>query len=95
MFGYIYLIVLRMETFLDIAVQGIIPDYRPSPGDPRKDRRPCQVRLGHPSSISYREIKNKKELHRPGIEPEPRAWEARILPLNYRCIELNNVSLFR
>jgi hypothetical protein len=28
-----------METFLDIAVQGLIPDYRPSPENPRKDRQ--------------------------------------------------------
>ena len=26
-----------------------------------------------------------KKLHRPGIEPGPPAWQARILPLNQRC----------
>ena len=24
-------------------------------------------------------------MHRPGIEPGPPAWQARILPLNHRC----------
>ena len=27
----------------------------------------------------------KKDLHRPGIEPGPPAWQASILPLNQRC----------
>jgi hypothetical protein len=27
----------------------------------------------------------KDKLHRTGIEPVPEAWEASILPLNYRC----------
>ena len=27
-----------------------------------------------------------KILHRPGIEPGPPAWQARILPLNHRCL---------
>ena len=29
--------------------------------------------------------KNHKNLHRPGIEPGPPAWQASILPLNQRC----------
>ena len=28
----------------------------------------------------------KKEMHWPGIEPGPPAWQARILPLNHRCL---------
>ena len=32
-----------------------------------------------------------KSLQRPGIEPGPPAWQARILPLNQRC--LSNWSL--
>ena len=31
-------------------------------------------------------IQKKKKLHRPGIEPGPPAWQARILPLNHRCL---------
>ena len=27
----------------------------------------------------------KRDLHRPGIEPGPPAWQASILPLNQRC----------
>ena len=30
-------------------------------------------------------LPTKKELHRPGIEPGPPAWQASILPLNHRC----------
>ena len=30
--------------------------------------------------------KNHKNLHRPGIEPGPPAWQASILPLNQRCL---------
>ena len=29
--------------------------------------------------------RRKKDLHRPGIEPGPPAWQASILPLNQRC----------
>ena len=25
-------------------------------------------------------------MHRPGIEPGPPAWQARIVPLNHRCL---------
>ena len=31
-------------------------------------------------------IKINKSLQRPGIEPGPPAWQARILPLNQRCL---------
>ena len=30
-----------------------------------------------------------KNLQRPGIEPGPPAWQARILPLNQRCLTLS------
>ena len=30
-------------------------------------------------------ICRKKNMHRPGIEPGPPAWQASILPLNHRC----------
>ena len=30
--------------------------------------------------------KRRKNMHRPGIEPGPPAWQASILPLNQRCI---------
>ena len=36
--------------------------------------------------LKKREI--KKDLHRPGIEPGPPAWQASILPLNHRCLYL-------
>ena len=36
----------------------------------------------------------KKELHRPGIEPGPPAWQASILPLNQRCLDTNWIFLF-
>ena len=29
-------------------------------------------------------------MHRPGIEPGSRAWEARILPLNHRCLAMSS-----
>ena len=29
--------------------------------------------------------RTKQNLHRPGIEPGPPAWQASILPLNQRC----------
>ena len=29
---------------------------------------------------------SEKSLQRPGIEPGPPAWQARILPLNQRCL---------
>ena len=32
-------------------------------------------------------IKINKSLQRPGIEPGPPAWQARILPLNQRCLD--------
>ena len=32
------------------------------------------------------ERRRKKDLHRPGIEPGPPAWQASILPLNQRCL---------
>ena len=35
---------------------------------------------------------DKKHLQRPGIEPGPPAWQARILPLNQRCL---NSTLLR
>ena len=31
----------------------------------------------------------KNKMQRPGIEPGPPAWQARILPLNQRCLTLN------
>nr|pir hypothetical protein C30E1.1 - Caenorhabditis elegans [Caenorhabditis elegans] len=34
---------------------------------------------------------NPKELHRPGIEPGPPAWQASILPLNHRCAVLTEM----
>ncbi len=35
---------------------------------------------------AYWELKVVEEnLHRPGIEPGPPAWQASILPLNHRC----------
>ena len=45
------------------------------------------------------EIFWSKNLHRPGIEPGPPAWQASILPLNQRCytwklIETPNTSKF-
>ena len=36
------------------------------------------------TNASGRIAKNKK-MQRPGIEPGPPAWQARILPLNQRC----------
>ena len=44
--------------------------------------------LGHTSSSFSplaADVKPKKCLHRPGIEPGPPAWQASILPLNQRC----------
>ena len=29
-----------------------------------------------------------KDVHRPGIEPGPPAWQASILPLNHRCLRI-------
>ena len=29
---------------------------------------------------------SKQKLHWPGIEPVPPAWQAKILPLNHRCL---------
>ena len=37
-------------------------------------------------------IRPEKKLHRPGIEPGPPAWQARILPLNQRCSDKLNLS---
>ena len=34
----------------------------------------------------------KKKMQRPGIEPGPPAWQARILPLNQRCLMMIQVS---
>ena len=31
-------------------------------------------------------MKLTKTMQRPGIEPGPPAWQARILPLNQRCL---------
>ena len=36
---------------------------------------------------------NHKNLHRPGIEPGPPAWQASILPLNQRCFVPSNLRL--
>ena len=33
-------------------------------------------------------LPSKTDLHRPGIEPGPPAWQASILPLNQRCFLL-------
>ena len=35
----------------------------------------------------------KQNVHRPGIEPGPPAWQASILPLNHRCERLRNLPL--
>ena len=35
-----------------------------------------------------------KDLHRPGIEPGPPAWQASILPLNQRCWIENKQDTF-
>ena len=37
-------------------------------------------------------IKAKKKLQRPGIEPGPPAWQARILPLNQRCLYMSEMD---
>ena len=34
----------------------------------------------------------KKDVHRPGIEPGPPAWQASILPLNQRCFLLGALT---
>ena len=34
-------------------------------------------------------ICQSKKLQRPGIEPGPPAWQARILPLNHRCFSIS------
>ena len=39
----------------------------------------------HSNQKSFELIK-PKNLHRPGIEPGPPAWQASILPLNHRCL---------
>ena len=36
----------------------------------------------------------KQNLQRPGIEPGPPAWQARILPLNQRCLMTRTQNLF-
>ena len=36
----------------------------------------------------------KRDLHRPGIEPGPPAWQASILPLNQRCFVREIYFLF-
>ena len=38
--------------------------------------------------IKWEKSNGKKRLHRPGIEPGPPAWQARILPLNHRCLQV-------
>ena len=41
------------------------------------------------SRASNRMFRKKKDyLHRPGIEPGPPAWQASILPLNQRCLDI-------
>ena len=37
-------------------------------------------------------VEKIKSLQRPGIEPGPPAWQARILPLNQRCLLMETVS---
>lgn len=32
-----------------------------------------------------REIKEPKNMHSPGIEPGPTAWQTAIIPLDYEC----------
>src|SRR4029434_11049734 len=49
-----------------------------------------QAHPGTRSSLSARSFPAKKgqeesQLHWPGIEPGPPAWQARILPLNHQC----------
>lgn len=34
--------------------------------------------------------KRTELLHGPGIEPGPPAWQARILPLNHRCVFISD-----
>ena len=34
----------------------------------------------------------RQNLHRPGIEPGPPAWQASILPLNQRCLFLQETK---
>ena len=36
--------------------------------------------------------KKEKNVHRPGIEPGPPAWQASILPLNHRCLHIISVK---
>ena len=38
--------------------------------------------------------KKKIDLHWPGIEPGPPAWQARILPLNHQCLAISVDNLF-
>ena len=37
---------------------------------------------------------NRRKMHRPGIEPGPPAWQASILPLNHRCLNLTRAASF-
>ena len=37
---------------------------------------------------------NHKNLHRPGIEPGPPAWQASILPLNQRCFIKKVINIY-
>ena len=48
---------------------------------------PCRTHSESPRGMSmpWGMKKEKKILHRPGIEPGPPAWQASILPLNQRC----------
>lgn len=36
----------------------------------------------------------KDHVHLPGLEPGPQAWEAYILPLNYRCPRVAKLPFF-
>ena len=38
-------------------------------------------------------VTEKSNLQRPGIEPGPPAWQARILPLNQRCLSYGHKVL--
>ncbi len=52
-----------------------------------KNRDLAHYLLKHPQKLFCKKKVNKKILvQRPGIEPGPPAWQARILPLNQRCL---------
>ena len=46
-------------------------------------------------SIRKINVAKHKRLHRPGIEPGPPAWQARILPLNQRCSHIKSSFLIK